>query len=73
MNKNPHNFRELYFKINTIIEYLKEHDGYNYGLYNRTCPLYSDEPDSNIVEYAEDIRWIIKNIINENYYDDVPF
>lgn len=54
-----------------IIKYLKEHSGYEYKLYNRICPDYG-EPDSNIVEYAEDVKKIIdillesiKNIKNQ--------
>lgn len=52
---------EFLIKIETIIKYLKENDGYNYKLYNYTCP------NSNIVEYAEDIRDYWKDIkYNEN-------
>ena len=72
-DKNSFWFKELYFKLDTIIVYLKEHDGYDYELYNNTCPFYSDEADSNIVEYAEDVKFIIKSIISEKYYDEPPF
>lgn len=30
--------------------------GYNYKLYNHTCPVFGNKPGSNIVEYAKDIR-----------------
>lgn len=45
---------ELLYKLNTVIEYLKNNNGYNYKLYNQLCPDY-EAPDSNIVEYAEDV------------------
>lgn len=52
------NKEELKYKMEIIIKYLKEHSGYEYKLYNRICPDYG-EPDSNIVEYAEDVKKII--------------
>ena len=58
INKN-----ELLYKLNTVIEYLKNNDGYDYKLYNYLCPSMG-EPDSNIVEYAEDILEIVENLIN---------
>lgn len=58
---------EFLIKIETIIKYLKENDGYNYKLYNLTCPNSNNYPNSNIVEYAEDIRDYWKDIkYNEN-------
>ena len=54
---------ELLYKLNTIIEYLKNNNGYDYQLYNRLCPDMG-EPDSNIVEYAEDVLEIVENLIN---------
>ena len=57
---------ELYYKLDVIIKYLKEHNGYDYNLYNHSCPGYG-EPDSNIVEYAEDILDIIKILFENNY------
>ena len=54
---------ELIYKLETIIEYLKNNDRYNHELYNRLCPGIG-EPDSNIVEYAEDILDIINKLIN---------
>lgn len=47
---------EFLVKIDTIIEYLEKNGGRNFKLYNHTCPKYDKVPDSNIVEYAEDIR-----------------
>lgn len=32
------NNNEIIYKMETIIEYLKNNDGYNYELYNRLCP-----------------------------------
>ena len=45
---------ELIYKLETVIKYLKNNGGYDYELYNRLCPGMG-EPDSNIVEYAEDV------------------
>ncbi len=47
---------EFLVKIETIIKYLEKNGGYNYKLYNHTCPDFNNEPDSNIVKYAKDIR-----------------
>lgn len=58
INKN-----ELIYKMEAVIEYLKNNNGYEHKLYNRLCPNYG-EPDSNIVEYAEDILNIINELIN---------
>lgn len=54
---------ELIYKLEAIIEYLKSNGGYNYKLYNRLCPGI-EEPDSNIVEYAEDILYMINLLID---------
>ena len=54
---------ELIYKIEAVIEYLKNNNGYNYKLYNHLCPGYG-EPDSNIVEYAKNILDIINELIN---------
>ena len=54
---------ELIFKLKTVIEYLKKDAGYNYKLYNRLCPGMG-KPDSNIVEYAEDIFEIVNKLID---------
>ena len=60
---------ELLYKIDVIIQYLKEHNGYEYKLYNRLCPDNNVEPDSNIVEYAFDILDIVKEMFKvENSY-----
>ena len=54
---------ELKYKLETVIEYLKDNGGYDYKLYNHIC---SDmgEPDSNIVEYAEDVLYMINLLID---------
>ena len=49
---------ELLYKLNTVIEYLKNNNGYNYKLYNQLCPDY-EASDSNIVEYAEDVKFYL--------------
>ena len=54
---------ELKYKLVTVIEYLKGNGGYDYKLYNRLCPGMG-EPDSNIIEYAEDVLYMINLLIN---------
>jgi len=54
---------ELIYKINAIIDYLKNNNGYDYKLYNQLCPG-DGEPDSNIIEYAKDVLNIINELIN---------
>ena len=54
---------ELIYKMEAVIEYLKNNKGYNYKLYNHLCPGYG-EPDSNIVEYAEDVLYMINLLID---------
>ena len=54
---------ELLYKLNTVIEYLKNNNGYNYKLYNQLCPDY-EAPDSNIVVYAEDVLYMINLLID---------
>ena len=57
------NNNELIYKMEAIIEYLKNNNGYDYKLYSRLCPGMG-EPDSNIVEYAEDILYMINLLID---------
>ena len=54
---------ELICKLEAIIEYLKNNGGYDYKVYNRLCPG-MEEPDSNIVEYAEDILYLVNYLID---------
>lgn len=63
---------ELVYKIEEVINYLKSHKGYDYKLYNHLCPDINEEPDSNIVEYAEDVLDIVNKLIglNENNESD---
>ena len=55
---------ELIYKIQAIIGYLREHNGYEYKLYNRLCPGMG-KPDSNIVEYAEDVEVLIEELLKK--------
>ena len=57
------NNNEILYKMEAIIEYLKNNNGYDYELYNRLCPGMG-VPDSNIVEYAEDVLYMINLLIN---------
>ncbi len=54
---------ELIYKMEAVIEYLKNNGGYDYKLYNRLC-LSMGEPDSNIVEYVEDVLYLINLLID---------
>ena len=54
---------ELIYKLEELIEYLKNNGGYDYELYNRLCPGMG-EPDSNIVEYAEYVLYMFNLLIN---------
>ena len=54
---------ELIYKMEEVIEYLKDNGGYDYELYNHLCPGMG-EPDSNIVEYAEDVLYMINILIS---------
>ncbi len=56
---------EIIYKMNAIIDYLKNNNGYNYKTYNMLCPGMG-EPDSNIIEYAKDVLNIINELINKN-------
>ena len=59
------NNNEIIYKMETVIEYLKNNGGYNYELYNRLCPGMG-EPDSNIVEYTEDVLQMINILLEDN-------
>lgn len=52
--------RELDFKLEVIMYYLIHTNGYAFKLFNHPLP-YTKEPDSNIIEYMEDII----NLINK--------
>ena len=57
------NNNEIIYKMEAVIEYLKNNGGYDYELYNKLCPGIG-EPDSNIVEYAEDVLYMINLLID---------
>ena len=59
------NNNEIIYKMEAVIEYLKNNGGYDYELYNRLCPGMG-EPDSNIVEYAEDVLYMINILLEDN-------
>ena len=60
------NNNELMYKLNEVIEYLKNNSGYDYKVYNHLCPNFNNEPDSNIVEYEEDVKQIIEKILEKS-------
>ncbi len=53
--------RELDFKLEVIMYFLVVRDGYSFRLYNHPSPD-ADEPDSNIVEYLEDVINLIEKL-----------
>ena len=57
------NNNEIIYKMEAVIEYLKNNGGYDYQLYNRLCPGIG-KPDSNIVEYSEDVLYMINLLID---------
>lgn len=59
---------ELIYKLETVIEYLKNNDRYDYELYNRLCPNMG-EPDSGIIEYAENVLYLVNLLIDNKYYN----
>lgn len=54
---------ELLYKIDVIIEHLKESNGHEYKLYNRVFPDNDIEPDSNIIEYTENVKNMVIEIL----------
>ena len=54
---------ELIYKLESVIEYLKNNGGNDYKLYNRLCPGMG-KPDSNIVEYSEDVLYLVNLLID---------
>lgn len=54
--------RELDFKLHVIKDFLIKRGGYKVKLYNRTCPEFCDTPDSNIIEYFDDIVYFINKM-----------
>ena len=54
---------QLITKIEAVIEYLKDNNVYDYELCNHLYPGMW-EPDLNIVEYAEDVLYMINLLIN---------
>ena len=59
---------ELNYKLDTVIDYLKNNKGHEYKLYNYCCPD-ADEPDSDIVEYAEDVKHIINTEFSKKEFN----
>lgn len=55
---------ELIYKLEAVVEYLKNNGGYEYEVYNLLCPGMG-KPDSNIVEYVEDVLDMINKILKE--------
>ena len=55
--------KQLIYKMNAALNYLKGHGRCMYEVYNKLC-FDIKNPDSSIVEYMEDIIEIIEEILN---------
>ena len=64
------NQNEITYKMNAIINYLKENNGYNHKVYNHGCSHTLEQPDSNIIEYAEDVMTMINDLLEHQFYND---
>ena len=61
---------ELLYKLDVIINYLKDNKGYKYKRYNIVCPDNNIEPDQDINEYAKDVKNIVNEIIKNLENDE---
>lgn len=69
------NKEELLYKLDAIIDFIKKTDGYHYKVYDKLCPE-NGKPDSNMVEYALDVKEMVKELLKDNYEvteKDLPF
>lgn len=63
MNKlNDMEIEELKFKLEVIMYFLVSKDGYSFKLFNHQLPD-SDVPNSNVIEYMEDVMNLISKLI----------
>ena len=53
---------ELKFKLEVVMYFLISRNGYSFKLFNHPLPD-SDEPDSDIIEYMEDVMNLVSRII----------
>lgn len=60
---------EITYKMNSVIDYLKEKNGYTYKAYNYGCSHTLEEPNYNIVEYAEDVMTMINDLLQDKAYN----
>lgn len=66
--------KELNYKLDAVREFMLARGGLKYKVYNHGCPAVLDEPDSNIVEYFDDIICFINRLlikepeVNQDYY-----
>lgn len=64
MNISEHTKNELFYKLAAVKQFLIFNNGYEHKLFNHLCPLDNIEPDSNIVEYLDDIESIVSSLIS---------
>jgi hypothetical protein len=72
---------QLIRKFDVIITYLQNNGDYDYKLYSYVCPYYPctcGQPDSNLVELAEDIQTSVTALIdmlnaNTSNFTSEPF
>ncbi len=60
-NLNETEFQELQFKLEIILYFLITRNGYSFKLYNHTLSA-NNTPNSNIVEYCEDVINLIDKL-----------
>ena len=58
--------RELFYKLETVKQFLIFNNGHEYKLYNRICPDGTNEPDDNIIGYMDDIVYLISILLSSN-------
>lgn len=61
-NLNEFELRELDYKLDTIKKFLIIKNGKQYKLYNHCCPNGHNKPDSNIIEYFDDVIYFIEKL-----------
>ena len=61
---------EFNFKMDKIIKFLEDNNGHECLLYNYDPE--ATEPDSDIVEYAENVKDIINNYLSDEV-KELPF
>lgn len=71
---NESELKELDYKLFAVRKFMLARGGLKYKVYNHCCSANNDEPDSNIIEYFDDIIWFIDKLKEElefnQYFND---